>query len=197
MAEREAPPILGTFWRLAASTAAILFMASPAAAQQAPSWPEHWLAAGLEFGKLSVAYRLTDDCEIDPDFEITESPNLDVTREEILGSLTGFLAAGTRHDPPREVMFKVMREVLGPDRDPNQSLTQTEYETLVAEIEKLGPWPTVRLAPVSRDTYRCTFDTSGALIRVERSVSGESPFSDLAGNLSEEGPFFLSWYIEE
>ena len=54
-------------------------------AQQSKSFPEAWLKAESEFGTSAIEYRLTNDCEIDPGFEIVEHPNVDVTREEILG----------------------------------------------------------------------------------------------------------------
>ncbi len=181
----------------AAIIATLFSAASVASTQQMPPWPERWLVAGVEFGNLRVAYRLTDDCDIDPDFEITDSPSLDVTRQEILGSLRGFLAAGTRDDPPREVVFRILDDTRAQERAADQPMSRIDYAALNAELEKLGPWPRVRMAPVGSHTYRCTFDSSGALIRLERSVTGEDQFSDFAGDLSEEGPFFLKWTIEE
>ncbi len=168
-----------------------------ASAQQAPPWPERWLAAGIEFGKLRVEYRLTDDCEIDPNFEITESPNLDVTTEEILGSLKGFLSSGTRDDIPREVVMSVLEGVFGQEGVPTRPMTVEEYERVTDNFEKLGPWPQIRIAPVSSNTFRCTFDVSGELVQVERSDAGKDVYREFDESLSEQGPFILSWYIEE
>ena len=36
------------------------FAAGAANAEQAPPWPERWLAAGIEFGTLKVEFRLHD-----------------------------------------------------------------------------------------------------------------------------------------
>lgn len=188
---------LDTPFRLTAAILLSLCVACPATAQQAPPWPDRWLSEGLDFGRLKVEYRLTDECDIDLDFEITESPNLDVTRDEVFESLTGFLAAGTRDDPPRDVLYGVFDQVLDPERDPNQPMSQTELAAVLAELERLGPWPKVRMAPVGRYTYRCTLDTTGTLIRLERSVAGEDEFSDVVEQLSDQGPFYLTWSIEE
>ena len=170
---------------------------STAAAQQAPPWPDRWLAAGIEFGHLKVEYRLTDDCKIDPDFEITESPNLDVTTEEILESLEGFLASGTRDDIPRDVLVEILEDVFGQGGVPTRPMTKDEYDLVTSKFESLGPWPQVRIAPVSRSTYRCSFDVAGELIRVERSDAGRDLYSDFDEDLSEQGPFILGWRIEE
>ncbi|MDJ0909210.1 MAG: hypothetical protein QNI99_08440 [Woeseiaceae bacterium] len=144
-----------------------------------------------------MAYRLTEDCEVDPDFEIIESPNLDVTREEILGSLNGFLANGTRDDIPRDVVMKVMESMFGEEGVPTRPMTKDEYDQMVAEFERLGPWPQIRIAPVCTSTFRCSFDASGSLVRVERSETGKDLFSDFDERLGDQGPFFLRWHIEE
>lgn len=175
----------------------LAFCVPAAAQQQAPPWPDRWLAAGSDFGNLRVAYRLTDDCQIDPDFEIIESPNLDVTNEEILESLTGFLANGTRDDIPRDVLMAVMEGVFGQQDVPARPMTKGEYDQMVSEFERLGPWPQIRFAPVGTSTFRCSFDVAGGLVRVERSDAGKDLFTDVDRALSDQGPFFLRWYIEE
>ena len=175
----------------------LLFTTTGASAQQTPPWPERWFSAGNDFGSLRVDYRLTDDCEIDPDFEVVEWSRFEVTREEILASLNQFLEGNTRSDPPLDVLYRVFDDVLDPNRDPNQAMTEAELAEVLAALEELGPWPQVRVAPVSSTTYRCTFDPSGALVRVEQSAPGEDEFTDFDGQLSELGPFNVRWYIEE
>ena len=188
---------LNTRLLLAAVFLSALSAPSTAAAQQAPQWPDRWLGAGIDFGSLTVKYRLTDDCDIDPDFEITESPNLDVTREEILDSLTSFLAVGTRDDIPRDVVMAVVEDRFGPEGIPTRPMTKSEYDELMADLDELGPWPRLRIAPVSGNTYRCSFDLSGELTRVERSDAGRDLYSDFDESLSDQGPFTLRWVIEE
>lgn len=181
----------------AAFLLAVLSVPSAAAAQQAPPWPERWLAAGVDFGALTVEYRLTDDCGIDPNFEITETPNLDVTPEEILESLKGFLASGTRDDVPRAELISVLEDVFGHEGVPDRPMTRDEYDRLTSKFESLGPWPQIRIAPVSGSTYRCSFDVSGELTRVERSDPERDLYNDFDEPLSDQGPFILRWYIEE
>ena len=177
----------------------LLFLSAPgpAEAQQIPHWPERWLAAGVDFGTLKVAYRLTDNCEIDPDFEITEVPNLDVTREEIFESLTGFLANNTRDDVPRHIVVRVLDEVFGEEGLGDRPMSKSEYDAVIAEFDRLGPWPQTRIAFVSSSTYRCSFDVSGELTGVEISDADKDLYRAFDERLSEQGPFFLSWYIEE
>ena len=76
-------------------------------------------------------------------------------------------------------------------------MTRDEYDRLTSEFESLGPWPQIRIAPIGASTYRCSFDVSGDLIRVERSDTGRDIYSDFDENLSDQGPFFLSWYMKE
>ena len=182
---------------IAAVILAAVCASSTAGAQQAPPWPARWLAAGVDFGSLKVEYRLTDDCQIDSEFEIAELPNLDVTRDEVLESLQRFLAGGTRDDIPPDVVVSVIEDEFGQEGIPSRPMTGDEYERVTAEFERLGPWPQIRIAPVGRSTYRCTFDLSGELVRLERSDAEKDLYTDFNERLSEQGPFSLQWVIEE
>ena len=176
--------------------ALLVGFAGVASAHQAPPLPERWLAAGDDFGALRVAYRLTDDCDIDPDFEIVESPNLAVTHDEVRGLLTSFLGYDTRDDVPRDVVMRVMEDVFGEEAVPTRPMTQDEYDRVISEFERLGPWPQIRFVTVESSTFRCSLDVSGNLVRVERSDAGKDLFRDFDEDLSEQGPFFLRWDID-
>ena len=176
---------------------ALLFLASASKAENSKLWPDRWLNTESEFGSLVIEYRLTNECEIDPEFRIVVHPQIEVTRDEIYGSMEVFLRRATRQDIPDEAMSSVSLEVFGQETIPDRVLEKSEYDALMTNLETLGPWPMVRTIPVGGSTYRCTFDSSGALTKAEQSKNEEDSYREVLGSLNEEGPFRFRWEIEE
>ncbi len=166
-------------------------------AQQSKMWPKAWLEAEGGFGSLVIEYRLTNECDIDPDFEIVEHPNIEVTREEILGSLASFLKRATREDISEKAFTSASLEVFGQEDIPDRTLEKSEYEALLASLKRLGPWPQVRTMPLGSDTFRCTFDATGLLTKEEKSAGDEEGYTELKEDLSKQGPFRIRWEVEE
>ena len=160
-------------------------------------WPDRWLEADVEFGSLVVEARFTNDCGIDPEFEIIEHPNIDVTRTEILDALQVFLNRDFREDIPKEVMSSVSMEVFGTKTLPDRTIRKFEYEALMEKLEDLGPWPTVRTVRLGSRTIRCVFDGSGVLVLAEKSEDEGSTFDSVLGHLDQEDPFRFRWEVED
>lgn len=175
----------------------LLCLAGASNAEKSELWPDRWLKAESDFGSLVIEYRLTDDCEIDREFEIVVHPQIEVTRDEIYGSMEAFLRQGTQENIPDEAVSGASLEVFGQETLPDRVIEKPEYEALVTMLETLGPWPMVRTLPVGGKTFRCTYDSSGALIKTEQSEDKGESFRDVLGSLNEEGPFRFRWEIEE
>lgn len=166
-------------------------------AQQSKSFPQEWLEAEGEFGSLAIEYRLTNECDIDPNFEIVEYPNISVTREEILGAIAAFMKQSTREDVPEKTVVSASLEVFGQETIPDRILEKSEYDALLAVIKRLGPWPAVRSLPIGGNTYKCTFGHDGNLKKVEKLASDGEGYTELEGELSEKGPWRLRWQVED
>ena len=177
--------------------AVLICTASASETEKLGMWPKSWLESELEFGSLAVEYRLTDDCGINPDFEIVEYPNIEVTRDEILSSMGSFLKRATREDVPEKALAAASLEVFGQESIPDRVLEKNEYDALRNSLECLGPWPQVRTFPLGGKTLRCTFDPTGTLIKVEETSGDGVEYSDLAEGLSKQGPFRFRWEVED
>ncbi len=111
---------------------ALICASTGSMAQQSKTFPEAWLKAEGEFGTLAIEYRLTNECDIDPSFKIVEHPNVDVTREEILGSIEAFLKQAVKEDIPETAFVSASLEVFGQETIPDRTLEKTEYDALRA-----------------------------------------------------------------
>jgi len=160
-------------------------------------WPKAWLESESEFGSLAIEYRLTDDCGINPNFEIVEYPNIEVTRDEIQSAMRWFLKRATQEDIPEEAWIVASLEVFGQETTPDRVLEKNEYDALRDSLERLGPWSQVRTLPLGGKTLRCTFDPTGTLIKVEKLSADKVEYSDFAEDLSAQGPYRLQWKIED
>ena len=158
-------------------------------------WPISLLES--ESGSLAIEYRLTDECDIDSDFEIVEHPNVEVTRDEILGAVGALLRRATREDISEEAFATASLEVFGQESIPDRVLEKGEYEAMRDLLERLGPWPQVRTLPLGSRSLRCTFDPAGTLIKVEKKSDDETDYSELKESLNKQGPFRLRWKIED
>lgn len=166
-------------------------------AQQSNTFPQAWLEAEGEFGALAIEYRLTNECDIDPGFAIVEHPDIDVTRQEILGSIAAFLKQASREDIPDEAYISASLDVFDQKTIPDRTLETSEYDALLAALERLGPWPETRSMPLGGNTYKCTFDEDGLLIKVEKLAGEKEGYTEFDGQLAEQGPFRLRWQVEE
>ena len=174
---------------------ALLCVAVDANAQQSVIFAQDWGDIDGEFGALAIEYRLTDSCDIDPTFEVLEGPKIDLTNEQIFHELSAYLSQGTHEQISDEAVVAASLQVFGQETIPDRTLEIFEFDALVEAVDRFGPWPVVRTAPIGANTYRCTFDEYGILVKVEKLVGVEEGYSEIANKLSEEGPFRIRWRV--
>lgn len=160
-------------------------------------WPDRWLAAGVDFGTLAVLFRFTDDCGIDPGFEIVERPNIQVSRTEIFDALQALLHRDSRKDFPQKALSSAFVEVFGTEKPPDRALEKSEYDAVMNKVETLGPWPTIRTIQLGNQTIRCTFDAGGALVEAEESKDGGRTFGSVLGSLDKQDPVLFRWEVDK
>ena len=176
-------------------SAALLCVAVYSNAQQSTISSQDWSDTDGEFGALAIEYRLTDSCDIDPTFEVLEYPKIELTNEQIFHELSVYLNQSTREQISDEAVAAASLQVFGQETIPDRTLEISEFDALVEAVDRFGPWPLVRTAPIGANTYKCTFDGDGLLAKVEKLVSVGEGYRELAGKLSEEGPFRIRWRV--
>ena len=173
----------------------LVYVATTTLAQQSERFPQEWYEADVEFGVLVVEYRLTNECTV-AGIEIVEHPNMEVTIEQIIIAMMPFLEKSISQDIPKEALSAAIEEVFGKETVPDRALMESEYDTLMAALDRLGPWPETRTMPLGGNYYRCTFDKYGHLMKVEQLDENKDGYTDFHGQLDEQGPFRLRWEIE-
>ncbi len=174
----------------------LVYVTTATLAQQPESFPREWYETDVEFGVLVVEYRLTNECAVAPGIVIVEHPNIEVTIEQIIIAMMPFIGKSINQDIPKESLSAAIEEVFGKETVPDRALMESEYDALMAALDRLGPWPETRTMPLGGNSYRCTFDKHGRLTKVELFDEDKDGYTDFHGQLDEQGPFRLRWEIE-
>lgn len=182
--------------RFFASAALLCVVTTSSAGSPSVSWPEEWRGVEGGFGRLQIEYRLTNECGIDPDFNIAERPSIEVTRNQVFDVLKGLLMKTTVDVIPKDAYRSANLAVLGQEESPDRALEESEYKALLASLKASGPWPQVRTVPIYSEKYKCMFDKMGRLLAVEQLDADEKGYIILEGDLSQLGPFSLGWSEE-